>query len=90
MPATARMATKFERQRTASAHFERVARALADTHIVEPRPKSFAEVLERMYAIDPRCGMGTRDPLGGDWDSHLAYLHNRQVLIEHEREQGLT
>lgn len=82
------MATKTERQRTASAHFERVARALAETHFVEPRPKSFADMLERMYAIDPSCGMGTEDPLGGDWDSHLAYLHNRQILIEHRREHG--
>ena len=61
-------------------HFNRLGRALAETHVPEPPPKDFRELIERMVAIDPNCGMGTQDPLGGDWDSHLAYFRNRQLL----------
>lgn len=66
----------------AMAHFERLGRAMAETRIVEPRPKDFRELIDRMCAIDSRCGMGTEDPLGGDLPSHLAYLGNRKVLLE--------
>ncbi len=62
-------------------HFNRLGRALAQAHVCEPRPKDFRELIERMVAIDPNSGMGTQDPLGGDWDSHLAYFRNRQMLM---------
>ena len=38
-----------------------------------------------MLAIDPGCGMGTDNPLGGDWQSHLAYIRNRQMLMQRSR-----
>ena len=75
------MSPMTDKQRAAIAHFEGLGRALAETHVVEPRPKDFKELIERMCAIDSRCGMGTEDPLGGDWHSHLAYLRNRRTLI---------
>ena len=67
----------------ALAHFAKLGRALVDTHTPEPRPKDFREIIERMLAIDPNCGMGTENPLGGDWQSHLAYIHNRRVRGKH-------
>ena len=74
----------------AIAHFERLGRALAKTHVPEGPPKDFRELVERMRAIDPDCGMGTEDPLGGDWESHLAYLRNRQILIDQRKRRGST
>ncbi len=67
---------------TALAHFERLGRALVETHTPEPAPASFGEIIERMLAMDPQCGMGTADPLGGDWQSHLAYIRNRRALMQ--------
>ena len=67
----------------ALAHFAKLGRALDDTHTPEPRPKDFREIIERMLAIDPNCGKGTEDPLGGDWQSHLAYIRNRRVRGKH-------
>jgi len=63
-------------------HFRRLGRALAETHVAEGPPKDFQELIERMCAIDPASGMGTADPLGGDWDSHVPYLRNRRVLLD--------
>lgn len=80
--------TLTEQQRVASAHFERLGRAMVETRIIEPRPKSFGEMIGRMCAIDRRCGWGTQDPLGGDWDGHLAYLHNRERAVAWNRARG--
>ena len=71
----------------ALAHFERLGRALVETHTPEPAPVGFGEIIDRMLAIDPECGMGTTDPLGGDWQSHLAYIRNRRALAQRTREQ---
>ena len=68
--------------RAALAHFDALGRALARTHRPEPVPKDLAEVIERMLAIDPKCGTGTADPLGGDWLSHVAYVRNRARLVK--------
>lgn len=84
------MSPMTDQQRAAIAHFERLGRAFAETHVVEPRPKDFKELIERMCAIDSRCGMGTKDPLGGDWHSHLAYLRNRQTLMERRCPRGAS
>ena len=84
------MSPMTDQQRAAIAHFERLGRALAETHVVEPRPKDFRELIDRMYAIDSRCGMGTEDPLGGDWHSHLAYLRNRRTLMKRRRGRGTS
>lgn len=72
----------------AMAHFKRLGRTMAETRVVEPRPKDFRELIDRMCAIDSRCGMGTEDPLGGDLPSHLAYLENRKVLMERSSRRG--
>lgn len=69
-------------------HFNRLARALAETHVAEPPAKDFRELIERMAAIDPNSGMGTHDPLGGDWESHLAYFRNRRLLTQPRGERG--
>ena len=66
----------------ALAHFDALGKALAQTHRPEPTPRDLTEVIERMLAIDPNCGTGTPDPLGGDWQSHLAYVRNRAKLIK--------
>ena len=67
-------------------HFRRLGRAFAGTHVAEGPPRDFQELIERMCAIDPDSGMGTADPLGGDWDSHVSYLRNRRIL-EDRRER---
>lgn len=72
----------------ATKHFQRLGRALAETHAPEGPPKDFQELIDRMCAIDPSSGMGTEDPLGGDWDSHLAYLRARQMLVERGDRSG--
>ena len=42
-----------------------------------------------MKEIDPRSGMGTEDPLGGDLHSHLAYIRFREEWVKkHGREGG--
>lgn len=82
------MSAMTDRQRAAIAHFKGLGRALAATHVPEPPPKDFRELIDRMCGIDPNCGMGTDDPLGGDWHSHMAYLRNRQVLIDRRRVRG--
>ena len=71
-------------------HFERLGRALAETHVAEGPPQDMRELIERMCAIDPASGMGTDDPLGGDWDSHLAYLHNRRMLMHLRARRGAS
>ena len=58
----------------ALAHFERVGRALAATERPEPLPRTPQEVIDRMVAIDPRSGMGSKDPMGGDLASHVAHV----------------
>lgn len=69
-------------------HFRRLGRALAETHVAEGPPRDFQELIERMRAIDPASGMGTTDPLGGDWDSHVSYLRNRRVLKDRKERCG--
>ncbi|MXY51324.1 MAG: hypothetical protein F4Y86_02170 [Gammaproteobacteria bacterium] len=69
----------------ALAHFAALGKALAETQRPEPPPRDLTEVIERMLAIDPNCGRGTPDPLGGDWPSHLAYVRNRAKLLERLR-----
>ena len=69
----------------ALAHFRTLGKALAETHRPEPPPRDLTEVIQRMLAIDPNCGKGTPDPLGGDWPSHLAYVRNRAKLMERLR-----
>ncbi len=71
-------------------HFERLGRALAETHVPEGPPRDFRELIDRMCAIDPLSGMGTEDPLGGDWDSHLAYLRARRMLVDPRTRDGPT
>ena len=63
-------------------HFERVRHALAKTEVTEPLPRSAEEVLDRMVRIDPRSGMGTNDPRGGDLASHLSYIEYREAWVE--------
>ena len=77
-----------DRQQRAIAHFERLGRALAETHVPEPPPGSFRELVDRMCALDPNCGMGTEDPLGGDLASHLAYLRNRKRLMDRRQDHS--
>ncbi|MCY4095536.1 MAG: hypothetical protein OXG05_10485 [Gammaproteobacteria bacterium] len=62
-------------------HFERVGRAITKSQKPDPRPKDFQEMLARMFAINPNCIKGTKDPLGGDLASHLAYLKFREEWI---------
>lgn len=69
-------------------HFRQLGRALAETHVAEGPPKDFRELIERMCAIDPASGMGTADPLGGDWDSHVSYLRNRRILLARKDRRG--
>ena len=69
-------------------HFRRLGRLLAATHVAEGPPKDFQELIERMCAIEPDSGMGTEDPLGGDWDSHMAYLRNRRALLDRKERRG--
>ena len=71
-------------------HFRRLGRALAETPVADGPPRDFQELIERMCAIDPDSGMRTEDPLGGDWDSHLAYLRNRRILLERKDRRGLS
>lgn len=62
-------------------HFERVGRAIVESHMPDPPPKDFREMLARMFAINPNCGKGTKDPLGGDLASHLRYIKFREEWI---------
>ena len=72
--------------KNALAHFERVGRALADSHVVDPPPKDFRDMLARMLAINPNCGKGTKDPMGGDMPSHIAYLKFRAEWLRKNEE----
>ena len=72
------------------AHFERLGRAIAKSRIPDPTPRDHLEVLARMEALDPNCGMGTEDPLGGDLPSHLAYLANRDAWVRKRRQHDRT
>ena len=67
--------------KAALAHFKRIGRLIAESHRPDPPPKDFADMLKRMSALDRRCGMGTKDPLGGDLDSHLAYIRYREAWV---------
>lgn len=63
-------------------HFERVGRAIAQVRVCDPLPRTLKDVVDRMAAMDLRCGMGTKDPLGGDLASHLAYLEYREAWVK--------
>lgn len=63
-------------------HFERLDRAIAESHVLEPPLKDHLEVLDRLMAIDPRCSSGSEDPLGGDLASHLTYLEYREAWVK--------
>ena len=65
----------------AIAHFERLGRAIAESERPDSPPKDFKELLYRMRALDRKFGMGTKDPLGGDLSSHLAYLEYREAWV---------
>lgn len=62
-------------------HFERLGRVIAETRPCEPLPRTIKDVFEQMVAIDARFVKGTKDPLGGDLPSHLAYLEFRQAWL---------
>lgn len=64
------------------AHFERIGKLIARSATIEPRPKDLRDLFHRMYTIDPNCGMGTEDPLGGDLSSHLAYIEYREAWVK--------
>ena len=71
-------------------HFEQLGRAIAKSHVPDHAPRNHLEVLERMAAIDPRCGQGTKDPLGGDLASHLAYLKYREAWVKKRGHRGAS
>ena len=62
-------------------HFERLGRVIAESRMCEPLPPSQRDVFDRMRAIDARCGAGTKDPLGEDLASHLAYIEYREAWV---------
>lgn len=66
----------------ALAHFERVGRALAKSEPAEPLPRTPDEVIDRMLAIDPNSGMGSKDPMGGDLASHIAHVKFFSAWVE--------
>lgn len=66
-------------------HFRRLGKAITESHVPDPLIKDPLKVLLRTAALDPRCGMGTEDPRGGDLLSHLAYLDYREAWV---RKQG--
>ena len=72
------------------AHFERLGRSIAKSRVYEPLPRTLREVVGRMLAINPRCGMGTYDLLGGDLASHLAYIEYREAWVKKCRGRGET
>lgn len=69
-------------------HFEHVGRLIAKYRVSEPLPRTPSEVIDRMLAIDPRSGMGTKDPLGGDLVSHLAYIEFREEWVRKRSGRG--
>ena len=71
-------------------HFKRLGRAIAKSREIEPLPRTGRYVIERMMAIDPRCGMGTEDPLGGDLASHIAYIRFREEWVQKRGGRGKT
>ena len=71
-------------------HFERLGRAIAQSNVPDLSRRNHLEVLERMLAIDPRCGQGTKDPLGGDLVSHLAYLKYREAWVKKRGHRGAS
>ena len=70
------------RGKDALAHFKRVGRLIAENRVCEPHPRTLTDVIDSMVRIDPRCGKGTKDPLGGDLASHMAYIKNRRAWID--------
>lgn len=63
-------------------HFEKVGRGLAKTRVCEPLPRTSEEVIDAMVAIDPRSGMGSEYPLGGDLASHVAHIQFFQKWVQ--------
>ena len=74
----------------AIAHFEHVRRLIAKYRVGEPLPRTTNQVIDRMLAIDPRSGMGVKDPLGGDLVRHLAYVEFREEWVRKRLGHGET